>query len=329
MRAKRALQWILLGLGAVLPALSFAPRSVAADFPAAPVHIVVPNPPGGSADSLPRILAAELGAVWKQPIIVENRAGAAGNVGAAYVSRAPADGLTLLASPATTLAINQSLYKSLDYDPTKLELITIIGSAPNVLISNTKVGSNSVADLIKQAKARPGEINYGSQGIGSTSHLTTALFETTTQVKLNHVPYKGTAPAMTDLLGGHIAFMFDNLASSLAQHKAGTLQILAICTPQRSALIPDVPTMQEQGLPGFFSTAWFGIAAPPGTPPAIIQQIARDMEALLKTDTVRAKFAAQGADVMGLSPEDTRAFVDRERKLWRGVIEAAHIKVEE
>ena len=168
--------------------------------------------------------------------MVENRPGAAGNVGAESFSRAPPDGYTLLASPPTTLAINQSLYKKLNYDPTKFKPITILGSSPNVLIVNPKLGVSTVKELIEKAKADPGAIAYGSQGIGATSHLTTALFETMAGVKFNHVPYRGTAPAMNDLVGGHILFMFDNLSSSLPQHQAGTLKILAVCTPERSPL---------------------------------------------------------------------------------------------
>ena len=208
--------------------------SAAESFPAATVKIIVPNPAGGTADALPRIIADALGNVWKQAVVVENRPGAAGNVGAEVFARAPADGYTLLASPPTTLAINQSLYKKLNYDPTRFKPITVLGSSPNVLIVSPKLGVSTVKELIEKAKADPGGIAYGSQGIGATSHLTTALFETMAGVKFNHVPYRGTAPAMNDLVGGHILFMFDNLSSSLPQHQAGTLEILAVCTPARS-----------------------------------------------------------------------------------------------
>jgi tripartite-type tricarboxylate transporter receptor subunit TctC len=300
--------------------------AIAAEFPSQTLKIVVPNPAGGTADALPRILADALSGIWKQPVVIENRAGAAGNIGAESVSRAAPDGYTLLASPPTTLAINQALYKKLGYDATRFKPVTILGTSPNVLIVHPKLGVSSVKELIAKAKADPGAIAYGSQGIGATSHLTTALFETMAGVKFNHVPYKGTAPAMNDLLGGHILFMFDNLASSLPQHQSGKLRILALCTPQRSRHLPDVPTMGEAGLPGFVSVAWFGLVAPPGTPDEIVAKLNADVVAALKTDAVRAKFEAQGAEPMGTSVADTAAFIERERKLWGGVIEKARLK---
>jgi len=186
-----------------------------------------------------------------------------------------------------------------------------------------------VKELIAKAKAEPGAIAYGSQGIGATSHLTTALFETMAGVKFNHVPYRGTAPAMNDLLGGHILFMFDNLASSLPQHQSGKLKILAVCTPERSPHLPDVPTMAEAALPGFVSMAWFGLVAPPGTPDEIVARLNADVVAALKTDEVRAKFEAQGATPMGTTLEATAAFLERERALWGGVIAKANLKAKD
>ena len=300
--------------------------AAAADFPSQTVKIVVPNPAGGTADALPRILADALSKVWKQPVVIENRTGAAGNVGAESFSRAQPDGYTLLASPPTTLAINHSLYRKLGYDPTRFRPITILGSSPNVLIVHPKLGVSSVSELIAKAKAEPGAIPYGSQGIGATSHLTTALFETMAGVKFNHVPYRGTAPAMNDLLGGHILFMFDNLASSMPQHKGGKLRILAVCTPERSPHLPDVPTMSEAALPGFVSVAWFGLVAPPDTPEEIVARLNRDVVAALKTEEVRARFQAQGVEPMASSLQETAAFIERERKLWGGVIEKAKLK---
>jgi len=295
-------------------------------FPTAPVKIIVPNPAGGTADILPRIIADALGSVWKQAVVVENRAGAAGNIGAEAFARAPADGYTLLASPPTTLAINHLLYKRLNYDPTKFKPITILASSPNVLIASPKLGATTVAELIDKAKADPGGIAYGSQGIGATSHLTTALFETMAGVKFTHVPYRGTAPAMNDLLGGHILFMFDNLSSSLPQHQSGALRILAVCTPERSPYLPDVPTMSEAALPGFVSLAWFGLVAPPATPDATIAQINKDVVAVLQSEDVRNKFRAQGAEPIGNSPSEMTAFLERERALWGGVIEKAKLR---
>jgi tripartite-type tricarboxylate transporter receptor subunit TctC len=311
----------------VLPAA--AGPAAAQSFPSQTVKIIVPNPAGGTADALPRIVADALGNLWKQAVVVENRTGAAGNVGAESFSRAPADGYTLLASPPTTLAINQALYKKLNYDPTRFKSITVLGSSPNVLIVNPKLGVATVKELIKKAKAEPGAIAYGSQGIGATSHLTTALFETMAGVKFNHVPYRGTAPAMNDLIGGHILFMFDNLSSSLPQHQAGTLKILAVCTPERSHYLPDVPTMSEAALPGFVSVAWFGLVAPPDTPDDIVEKINKDVVAVLKTEDLRAKFKTHGAEVIGNSRQEMDAFMQRERALWGDVIEKAKLKAPE
>jgi tripartite-type tricarboxylate transporter receptor subunit TctC len=301
---------------------------VAQSYPSSTVKIVVPNPAGGTADALPRIIADALSNVWKQAVIVENRPGAAGNVGAEFFSRAPGDGYTLLASPPPALAINQSLYKKLKYDATKFKPITILGSSPNVLIINPKLGVSTVKELIEKAKADPGTIAYGSQGIGATSHLTTALFETMAGVKFNHVPYRGTAPAMNDLVGGHILFMFDNLSSSLPQHQAGTLKILAICAPERSAYLPDVPTMSEAALPGFTSIAWFGLVAPAETLEAIVAKINKDVVDLLKTEEMRKKFLAHGAEPIGNTPQEMASFLEHERALWGRVIDQAKLKVE-
>ena len=309
--------------------LLIAADAAAQSYPSQTVKIIVPNPAGGTADALPRILGDALSKVWGQAVVVENRAGAAGNVGAESFSRATPDGYTLLASPPTTLAINQSLYKKLNYDPARFKPITILGSSPNVLIVHPSLGVSTVKELIEKAKAEPGAIAYGSQGIGATSHLTTALLETMAGVKFNHVAYRGTAPAMNDLLGGHILFMFDNLASSLPQHQSGKLKILAVCTPEPSPLLPDVRTMAEAGLPGFLSVAWFGLVAPPDTPEEIVDKINRDVVAVLKTDEVRQKFQAQGAEPIGNTRNEMVAFLERERALWGSVIEKAKLKAPE
>jgi tripartite-type tricarboxylate transporter receptor subunit TctC len=327
---QRKLACLSIALLAGLCSLSAAGQAFAADgFPSSTVKIIVPNPAGGTADALPRIIADALTGVWQQPVVVENRAGAAGNVGAESFSRARPDGYTLLASPPTTLAINQSLYKKLNYDPTKFKPITVLARSPNVLIVSPKLGVSTVQELIEKARANPGGIAYGSQGIGATSHLTTALFETMAGVKFNHVPYRGTAPAMNDLLGGHILFMFDNLSSSLPQHQSGALKIIAVCMPERSPHLPDVPTMSEAGLPGFTSFAWFGLMAPPETPDDVVAKINKDVVGVLRSEDVRRKFLAQGAEPIGNTPQEMASFLDRERALWAGVIEKANLKAPE
>jgi tripartite-type tricarboxylate transporter receptor subunit TctC len=325
MRPSRPLQ---LPAAVVIALSMICGPAVAQSFPSQTVKIIVPNPAGGTADALPRLIGDALSKVWGQAVVIENRAGAAGNIGAESFSRADPDGYTLLASPPTTLAINQALYKKINYDPTTFKAITIIGSSPNVLIVNPKLGVSTVKELIAKGKAEPGAIAYGSQGIGATSHLTTALFETMADVKFNHVPYRGTAPAMNDLVGGHILFMFDNLASSLPQHQAGKLKILAICTPQRSPHLPDVSTMSEAALPGFTSVAWFGLVAPPGTPDAIAEKINKDVVAVLKSDEMRKKFQAHAAEPIGNSRQEAEAFMQKERAQWGGVIEKAKLKAD-
>ena len=328
MKHMRLAGWLLAA--AIAGHAFFAGDACSADnFPSSTVKIVVPNPAGGTADALPRILAEALSKVWQKPVVIENRTGAAGNIGAEFVSRAPPDGHTLLSSPPTTLAINQSLYKNLGYDSTRFKPITVLGSSPNVLIVNPKLGVSTVKELIDKARANPGAIAYGSQGIGSTGHLTGVLFETMAGIKLNHVPYRGTAPAMKDLLGGHIQVMFDNLSSSLPQHQSGALRTIAVCTPERSSYLSDVPTMAEAGLPDIVSVAWFGMVAPPGTPDDIVARINKDVVAALKTEEVRSKFLAQGATPVGNTPAEMAAFIAAERKRWAGAIAAAQVKLEE
>jgi tripartite-type tricarboxylate transporter receptor subunit TctC len=313
-------------VAAALALIAACGAAAAQSYPSQIVKIIVPNPAGGTADALPRLVADALSKVWGQAVVVENRPGAAGNIAAEAFSRAPADGYTLLASPPTTLAINQALYKKINYDPTRFKPITILGTSPNVLIVSPKLGVATVKELIEKGKADPGGIAYGSQGIGATSHLTTALFESMAGVRFNHVPYKGTAPAMNDLVGGHILFMFDNLASSLPQHQSGTLKILAVCTPERSPYLPDVPTMSEAALPGFTSVAWFGLVAPPETPDAIVDKISRDVVGVLKTEEMRKRFEAHASTPMGTTPKETGAFLERERAQWGDVIDKAKLK---
>ena len=328
MKLTRLARWLLAA--AIAGHASFAGEvSLADGFPSATVKIVVPNPAGGTADALPRIIAEPLAKVWQKPVVIDNRTGAAGNIGAEFVFRASPDGHTLLSSPPTTLAINQSLYKQLTYDSTKFKPITVLGSSPNVLIVSPKLGVSTVKELIEKAKANPGAIAYGSQGIGSTGHLTGVMFESMAGIKLNHVPYRGTAPAMKDLLGGHIQMMFDNLTSSLPHHQAGALRIIAVCTPERSSYLSDVPTMIEAGLPGFVSVTWFGMVAPPGTPDDVVARINRDVVAVLKTEEVRSKYLAQGTTPVGNTPAEMAAFIAAERKRWAEAIETAQVKLEE
>ena len=296
-----------------------------ANWPQNTVKIIVPFPPGGGADGLPRVLLDGLSKIWGQPVIIENRAGAGGNVGMELASRAAPDGYTLFSGPTPVFAVNYALYKKLSYDPTTLKPIVLLGQAASALSVHPSLGVSSVKELIAKAKAEPGTITYASQGNGSTSHLTAAWFESVAGIKLNHVPYKGSGPAMSDHVGGHVKMMFDNLASSMSQHNGGKIRILAVCTEKRSPFLPDMTTMIEAGVPGFVSVAWFAVAAPPGTPDPIIEKVNRDINTLLATDDIKKRYAGLGAEPLGGSVATMAKFVDQQRKLWGGVIKDAGI----
>lgn len=311
-----------------LAALAFAAAASAQAWPTKLVRIIVPFPAGGTADVLPRVLAEKLGAKWGQSVIVENRVGAGGNIGAEAVARADADGYTLLASPPGPLAINHNLYPKLGYDPTKFVPITVMAMVPNVLATRATLEAKSVQDLIAFAKAHPGKITFASQGNGSTSHLTGAMFQSMAAVSMLHVPYKGTAPALSDLIGGQVDIFFDNIGASLKQHQAGKIRIIAVASPKRASVLPEVPTVAEAALPGFSSVTWFGVVAPEGTPAAIAAQINAGFAEAIRMPDVQARFASLGADPVGNSNAEMAAFVRDETARWKQVITAANVKLQ-
>ncbi len=297
-------------------------------FPNRLVKIIVPFPAGGTADVLPRIVADKLSAKWGQPVIIENRAGAGGNIGAEAAAKADPDGYTLLASPPGPLAINQNLYKKLSYDAKKFVPISVLATVPNVLAARPTLPVDSVPALINYAKSKPGAVTFASQGNGSTSHLTAVMFESMAGVQMVHVPYKGTAPALTDLMGGQVDIFFDNLGSSLAPHQGGKLKILAIAGPQPVVSLPNIPTLAEAGLPGFRSVTWFGVVAPPGTPAPIAAQISAAIGEALRMPDVRQRFLDQGAEPVGGTPAETASFIKDEVVRWEKVIAGAHVKID-
>jgi tripartite-type tricarboxylate transporter receptor subunit TctC len=298
-------------------------------YPDHAVRIVVPFPAGGTADILPRVVADKLRQQWNQPIVVENRAGAGGNVGASVVATADPDGYTLLASPPGPIAINQMLYKSMSYDPYSLEPVVILATVPNVLVVRSEFSAKTMQGLIDYAKANPGKITYASQGNGSTAHLTAELFQSMAGIKMTHVPYKGSAPAEVDLMAGVVDVMFDNLASALPAYSGKKVRILAVGSQQRAALVPDIPTVRELGLSDFQAVTWFAVAAPAKTPLAISNGINKATNEVLQMPEVKEKFLQQGAQPYGGTIADMAQFVAGERKRWGDVIKAAHISVVE
>jgi tripartite-type tricarboxylate transporter receptor subunit TctC len=298
------------------------------DWPAKPVRIIVPFPPGGSADLLPRIVGEKLAGKFGQPVIVENRPGAAGNIGASAVFQADPDGYTLLSAPPPPLVINRLLYPKLAFDSTKFVPISVIAAIPNVLLVNPRVPASSVAELIAYAKANPGTLNYSSQGGGTTSHLTAELFRSMAGgLQIAHVPYKGTAPALAALVAGEVDMMCDNLGVSLPHVKAGRIKALAVASAKRVPSLPDVPALAES-LPGFEAVAWFGIVGPPGLPTPIAQKVSAGVAEALRDPEVQARLAALSAEPMGYTPEQTAAYMRTETQRWASVIRTANVKID-
>ena len=293
-----------------------------------PLKLVVPFPAGGTADVLPRIVAEKMRAQFPSGVLIDNRSGAGGNIGAEVVFHAEPDGNTLLASPPGPIAINQHLYRKLSFDPTRWEPVTVLATVPNVLVVSPKLPVQNVTELIAYLKAHPDKVNYASQGNGSTSHLTANMFMQLTGTEMTHIPYRGTAPALTDLVGGQVDVFFDNLSSSLQFHQSGKVRILAVADGQRSSALPQVPTFAEAGLPGMQAVTWFAIVAPPGTPSAAIDKIQQSAADALKTAAVQQKFAEQGAQPRGWSPTQTGQFIKNESEKWNRVIKSANVTLD-
>jgi tripartite-type tricarboxylate transporter receptor subunit TctC len=297
-------------------------------YPSRVVRIVVPFPAGGTADILPRIVADRLSEQWRQPVIIENRAGAGGNIGAEAVAGSPPDGYVLLASPPGPIAINDNLYKKLAFQPSKFEPVIVLGTVPNVLVVKPTFPAKTAQELIAHVKANPGKITFASQGNGSTSHLTAMLFQKLTDTQMLHVPYRGTTPALQDIMGNHVDLFFDNLGSSLPLHSAGNVRILAVGSTSRVPSLPDVPTLQEVGVAGFQSITWFAVMAPPGTPAGLGETLNKAFAAALRLPDVREQFGKMGVQPVGGSVAETAKFIAEERALWGEVIRATTIKIE-
>jgi tripartite-type tricarboxylate transporter receptor subunit TctC len=324
--------FVLFALRLLASALAFAVAPLAAaqapDYPTKSVRIVVPFPPGGTTDILARSVAQKLSEAWGQQVIVDNRPGAGGNIGSDLVAKAPPDGYTLLMGTVGTHAINPSLYAKMPYDHVRdFTPVVLVAGVPNVLVVNPGLPVHSVQELIAYAKANPGKLNFASSGNGTSIHLSGELFKTMTGVQMTHVPYKGSAPALTDLLGGQVQLMFDNLPSSLQFIKAGSLRPLAVTSAARSAALPDLPTLAESGLPGFEASSWFGLLAPARTPKPIVAKIVAAVDAWLETGDAKDKLKSQGAIAMGGSSEAFEKHIATETEKWAKVVKAsgAHV----
>jgi tripartite-type tricarboxylate transporter receptor subunit TctC len=292
------------------------------------VKFVVPFPGGGINDVLARIAGDKLSAKWGQPVVVENRTGAGGNIGAEVAAQAEPDGYTIFVSAPGPLAINHMLYKKLAYRPADFVPITVLGSVPNLVIVRKDLPVNSVKELIDYIKQNDGKVNYGSQGSGATPHLTAEMFMNMTGTRMTHVPYRGETLVLNDMLGGHVDLFFGNISAALALYRAGKVKVLAVTDKARAAAIPEVPTTAEAGLPGLVSVGWFAMAGPPKMTPELADFISRAANEALKLGDVQAKFRAVGVEPIGGTPAAMAAFVKEETERWGDVIRKNNIVLE-
>jgi tripartite-type tricarboxylate transporter receptor subunit TctC len=317
---------LLRAIAALL--LLAAPAFGQASYPGKQVRIVVPFPAGGSADILCRLVGDRLSAAWGQTVIIDNRAGAGGNVGAEIVYRAEPEGYTLLCSPPGPLSINHNLYKSLPYDWSKFAAIGVLALVPNVITARPDLPFATLQEFIVYAKANPGKATYASQGNGSTSHLSAQMLATMAGIELVHVPYKGEGPALIDLTASRVDIFIGNISAALRFEKARQAKFLGLASRTRSPVAPDVPTTAELGLPDLVSSAWFALMAPPGTPDAVIQKVNADLVAALRQPDMRTRFLELGAEPQGGTSAATAAFIKAEEARWREVIKSANVTLE-
>ncbi|ANN72593.1 Bug family tripartite tricarboxylate transporter substrate binding protein [Bordetella bronchialis] len=298
-------------------------------YPDKPIHLVVPFPPGGVADIIARPVAEKLATTLGQPVIVENRGGATGTIGAAYVAHSAPDGYTLLLGTTNEIAMSPTLYGTLPYDPTRdFAPVAIVAQFPNVLVVGPTVKAATLADLTSQAKAKPKSLTFASSGLGSTNHLTAELYQNEAGVQITHIPYKGGGPALVDLTGGHVDAMFATLPSAVTLIKAGKLHALAVTGDKRSTALPDVPTVKESGLPGVVVTTWNGIIAPAGTPQPVIDRLAQALKQAVEDPGIQQKLAAVGAEPSYTPPRAFAGIIRDDYARWSALIKKAGIKVD-
>ena len=319
---KRTLIRASAALALALTAPAFAQTS---SYPDKPIRIVVPFPPGGFNDTLARTVGAKLQAAWGQSVVVDNKPGGATVIGLDAVAKAPADGYTLVILPFS-FAVNPSIFAKLPYDSQKdFAPITLAATTVNLLVVPASSPFNSMKDLLAQARSKPGSLSYASTGIGSSNHLSMEKFKQMAGVDIIHVPYKGSAPAVTDLIGGQVQVMFDNISNVLPHVKSGKLKALAVTTPARSPLTPELPTVSEAGVSGYEVGVWFGVAAPGGTPKPIVDKLNAEIVKILHMPDVKERFAAQGVDVVGSTVEQFQAHLQTQRAMWAKVVKDAGV----
>ena len=308
---------VLFAAAAVLAALP----ARADEWPARPVRFVVPFAPGGATDVLTRLLCQELAKEFNATFVVDNRGGAGGNIGAAAVAASPPDGYSFLVSAPGALAYNKVLYREMPFDPDRdLEAVSLYAALPNVLVVNLSVPARSVAELIAYAKANPGKLNYGSAGVGSTSHIATELFKSMADVDIQHVAYRGTGPSLIDLVAGQVQLVIDNLPPIVSLIRSNQVRPLAVSTEKRSFLLPELPTISEAGLNGFSAYSWQMVAAPAGTPPSVTDKLAAAVKKISADAAFKARVADLGAETVGTTPAEAREFLKAESIKWRAVV---------
>jgi tripartite-type tricarboxylate transporter receptor subunit TctC len=318
----------ITGLGALMATGAATAQQGVADYPNRPVKIVVTVPAGGGVDSVTRLIAEKLRDKLGQPFIVENRGGAAGNIAAEAVFNSEPDGYTLMASQPAPLVANQALYKKLNFDPAALVPVAVMSKIPNVLLVKNDFPAKTAKEFMDYVRANSGKINYASQGLGTTSHLTAELFQKVTGTKLQHLPYRGTGPALNDIVAGHVDLIFMEMSASVKLHEGGKARILAVMTDHRIAALPDIPTMDEVGVKDLESDTFNAISAPPKTPPAIVAKLNTAINDVLKDPEMQARFKAHHLEPGGGTPEDMAKLVREETKRWGDVIRAANISMD-
>ena len=317
-----------LGALAVAFAAAATPAAHADPYPTHPVRMVIPFPAGGPTDVMTRILSDRLGAALGQTVVVENKPGAGGTIGSEFVAQSAPDGYTLLMATGSTHSVAPYVQK-VPYDPQKdFTPVIYVGYATNILLVSPKLGVSNVRELIALAKKEPGKLNYSSSGIGSVAHVTAEMFASMAGIKLTHVPYKGTQLSVPDMMSGQIAMLFDNTMTAKPHIDSGRLKGIAISSKERSSLVPDMPTIDESGLPGFDSYNWFGIFGPAHLPPAVVERLNTEMNKILHDPAVKAKFSQLGFEVTGGTPAEFAQVVQREGQRWSKVIHDAHVKAD-